>query len=89
MGYTSSISGASVTYGTGGLGGQSDGPPGANPGDGGGGSLSAGFPGQAGANGIVIISYTGPQMATGGTITTSGGNTIHTFTTSGTFTVTG
>jgi hypothetical protein len=28
----------------------------------------------------------GAQQATGGTITTSGGYTIHTFTTSGTFT---
>jgi hypothetical protein len=29
------------------------------------------------------------MTATGGTITTSGGNTIHTFNASGTFTVTG
>jgi hypothetical protein len=34
----------------------------------------------------VIISYvTGTMTATGGTVTTSGGNTIHTFTSSGTF----
>jgi hypothetical protein len=34
----------------------------------------------------VIISYSGSQRGTGGTVTTVGGNTIHTFTTSGTFT---
>lgn len=44
--------------------------------------------GMPGAAGIVVIRYpTGAISATGGTITTSGGNTIHTFTTSGTFTV--
>jgi hypothetical protein len=34
----------------------------------------------------VIIRYLGAQRATGGTITTSGDYTIHTFTSSGTFT---
>jgi hypothetical protein len=34
----------------------------------------------------VIISYSGFQRGTGGTITVSGGSTIHTFTGSGTFT---
>jgi hypothetical protein len=53
----------------------------ANTGDGGTGA-------RAGGSGIVIVSYpTGSITATGGTITTSGGNTIHTFTSSGTFTV--
>jgi hypothetical protein len=33
----------------------------------------------------VVISYPGTQRATGGTVTTSGGYTIHTFTTSGTY----
>jgi hypothetical protein len=42
--------------------------------------------GGSGGSGIVIISYSGAQKGTGGTITSSGGNTIHTFTTSGTFT---
>jgi hypothetical protein len=37
----------------------------------------------------VIISYPGAQKATGGTVTSAGGNTIHTFTTSSTFTYTG
>jgi hypothetical protein len=35
---------------------------------------------------VVIISYAGAQQGTGGTVTSSGGFTIHTFTTSGTFT---
>ncbi len=65
----------------------------ANTGGGGGGSLTnvneAAQPGGAGGSGVVIISYpTGSMTATGGTITILGGNTIHTFTTSGTFTVT-
>jgi hypothetical protein len=34
----------------------------------------------------VIISYPGSQRGTGGTVTTAGGYTIHTFTSSGTFT---
>jgi hypothetical protein len=31
------------------------------------------------------VRYSGPQVATGGTITSSGGYTIHTFTGDGTF----
>jgi hypothetical protein len=38
---------------------------------------------------VVIISYPGSQLATGGTVTSSGGNTIHTFTGDGTFIPTG
>jgi hypothetical protein len=41
--------------------------------------------GGAGGSGIVYISYTGTQRGSGGTVTSSGGNTIHTFTTSGIF----
>jgi hypothetical protein len=37
-----------------------------------------------GGSGIVIISYLGAQQFSGGVVTSSGGNTIHTFTTSGT-----
>ncbi len=59
----------------------------ANTGSGGGGG-SGSNKGGAGGSGIVIISYPGSQVAGGGTVTSSGGNTIHTFTTSGTFTVT-
>ncbi|NTW31035.1 MAG: hypothetical protein HGB12_00095 [Bacteroidetes bacterium] len=58
-------------------------------GGGGGGYNTAYGTGGNGGSGIVIISYpTGTLSATGGTITTSGGNTIHTFTSSGTYTVT-
>jgi hypothetical protein len=35
---------------------------------------------------LVVIRYPGSQRGTGGTVTSSGGNTIHTFTSSGTFT---
>lgn len=59
-------------------------------GGGGGGGRGSGttgtFAGGNGGSGIVIISYPGPQRGTGGTVTSSGGNTIHTFTTSGTYT---
>jgi hypothetical protein len=55
-----------------------------NTGGGGGGGGVSGT-GGAGGSGIVIISYTGAQRGTGGTITTASGNTIHTFTSSGTF----
>lgn len=41
-----------------------------------------------GGNGIVVARYFGAQQATGGTVTTAGGYTIHTFTASGTFTKT-
>ena len=43
-------------------------------------------PGGAGGSGVVIIRYlTGTITATGGTITTNGGYTIHTFTSNGTW----
>jgi len=46
------------------------------------------FHGGSGGSGIVIVRYSGTtQLATGGTITTSGGYTYHTFTSDGTFTV--
>jgi len=58
----------------------------ANTGGGGGG----GFNGTVGAggSGIVIVRYPGPQKAIGGTVTTSAGHTIHTFTTVGSTTFT-
>ncbi len=63
----------------------------ANTGGGGGGAGATDLIQQSGADGgsgIAIISYTtGSVVATGGTITTSGTNTIHTFTSSGTFRV--
>jgi hypothetical protein len=56
---------------------------------GGGGGGNGGTPvydGGNGGSGIVIISYLGAQRGTGGTITSAGGYTIHTFTSSGTYT---
>jgi hypothetical protein len=41
--------------------------------------------GGAGGSGIVIIRYLGSQRGIGGTVTSSGGYTIHTFTTSGSY----
>lgn len=59
----------------------------ANTGGGGGGVYGgASNSGGAGGSGIVVISYAGAQRGTGGTVTSSGGNTIHTFTSSGTYT---
>jgi len=42
--------------------------------------------GAAGGSGVVIVRYLGPQKGTGGTVTSSGGYTYHTFTSSGTYT---
>lgn len=62
----------------------------ANTGGGGGGGASTGdgvsIGGAAGGSGIVIVRYLGGQRGTGGTVTSSGGYTIHTFTSSGAFT---
>jgi len=57
-----------------------------NTGSGGGGSGSNSANGGAGGSGVVIIRYSGAQRGTGGTVTSSGGYTIHTFTSSGTYT---
>ena len=90
---------SSGTAGTGGSGGGGNGGAGASntgntPGTantGGGAGGTAGDPlaatnGQTGGSGIVIISYAGSQVFNGGLVTTSGGNTIHTFTSSGALT---
>jgi hypothetical protein len=59
----------------------------ANTGGGGGGGTRAGSEnGAAGGSGVVILRYVGAQRGTGGTVTSAGGYTIHTFTSSGTFT---
>ena len=88
--------GATATGGAGGAGGGGAGSSGAgngtagssNTGGGGGGAytISSAIAGAAGGSGIVIISYAGAQRGTGGTVTSSGGNTIHTFTSSSTYT---
>lgn len=82
---------ASGTPGSGGSGGGGNGVDGgngqnaaANTGGGGGGANNT-FIGGSGGSGIVIIRYAGAPCATGGTITSAGGYTVHTFTSSGTF----
>ena len=56
----------------------------ANLGGGGGGSpIISGQAGGQGGSGVVIISYAGAQQFGGGVVTSVGGNTIHTFKTSG------
>lgn len=64
----------------------------ATPNTGGGGGGANGYyrggQGGLGGSGVVIIAYkTGTVVATGGTITTANGYTIHTFNSNGTFTV--
>jgi hypothetical protein len=61
---------------------------GTNTGGGGGGASHSSSTGANGGSGIVIVRYFGSQKATGGSITSSGGYTIHTFTSSGSFTPT-
>jgi hypothetical protein len=61
------------------------------PNTGGGGGGTAGYTGEyggGGGSGIVVIRYPGPQIATGGTITQVAGDTIHLFTSTGSFTFT-
>ena len=57
-----------------------------NTGGGGGGASGSTSNGALGGSGIVIIRYAGVQRGSGGTITSAGGYTIHTFTSSGTYT---
>ena len=81
-GFNSGGAGGSGGGGTGGI-SSSVGTAGtANTGGGGGGGPNNN--GSSGGSGIVIISYVGAQQFGGGVVTSSGGNTIHTFTTSGT-----
>ena len=103
-GVSSSISGAVAYYGgggggngdsgsgTGGVGGGGNGGAGGNPGTAGAANTGGGGGGgatYAGGSGVLIVSYaTGSLTATGGTITTAGGRTIHTFTADGTFEIT-
>lgn len=56
-----------------------------NLGAGGGGGGASSAAGGSGGSGVVIIRYLGSQRGTGGTVTSSGGYTIHTFTSSGTY----
>jgi hypothetical protein len=80
-------SGGSAVVGTGGTGGGapggSNGLP--NTGGGAGGTSSGAF--TNGGSGIVIVRYPGAQKATGGTVTSALGYTVHTFTATGALTV--
>jgi hypothetical protein len=83
LGDTNSINNASNgASGSGALGGAGA----ANSGGGGGGGAGGSTPAStaAGGSGIVVIRYPGAARATGGTITTVGTDTVHTFTSSGT-----
>jgi hypothetical protein len=86
IGSAYSISGSSVTYAVGGLGqyNASNTPGTANRGNGGDNSTTINTNSLNGGSGVVIISYAGAQQFGGGVVTSSGGNTIHTFNTSGT-----
>jgi hypothetical protein len=87
--------GGGGSNGTGGAGGAGGGGAGsgstngfagtANTGGGGGGGAATIGNGGNGGSGIVIIAYLGSQRGTGGTVTSSGGYTIHTFTSSSTY----
>jgi hypothetical protein len=58
-----------------------------NTGGGGGGvGQTQNVAGAPGGSGIVIIRYPGAQRGSGGSVTSSGGFTIHTFTGNGTYT---
>ena len=92
--YAGGGGGGTYSGGTGGSGGNGGGGGGAsgtgngtagtaNLGGGGGGAGSSGTAG-AGGSGVVVIAYAGAtQSMAGGTVTISGGNVIHTFTSSG------
>lgn len=89
-GQNNSITGTSVLYSSGGAGqGGSSGGASAYGGGGNGNKAGSGSASD-GQNGVVIIRYTTNTLGncTGGTITYDGADTIHTFTSSGTFSVT-
>ena len=65
---------------------QADGDDGVVNTGGGGGGCGSAYTSGDGGSGIVIIRYSGPQAATGGTVVSANGYTTHTFTSSGTFT---
>ena len=88
-GVASSITGSSVTRAVGGgvTGYNLTGSNGtANTGGGGYGGTTGTTTGYNGGSGLVVIRYLGTQKGTGGTVTSSGGYTIHTFLSSGTYT---
>jgi hypothetical protein len=77
--------GGSGGGGTAGANGGGGGNATSNTGGGGGGNNNSGNGGNGGS-GIIIVRYSGSQKGTGGTVTSVGGYTYHTFTSSGTYT---
>ena len=77
--------GGSSVGGNGGSGGTAATNATANRGGGGGGGGNPATTGGNGASGVVIIRYLGTQRGSGGTVTTVGAYTYHTFTTSSTY----
>ena len=98
-GLSNDINGTSIQYGGGGGGGTyMGGTPGlggsggggnatvggaTNTGGGGGGATNNTGNSGSGGSGVVIVRYSGEQAAAGGTVTQVGGDTVHTFTTTG------
>jgi hypothetical protein len=76
-----------VTYSIGGAGADGSGG-GTTAGCGGNGKKDDSFIGTNGQDGIVIVRYVGPPLASGGTITQSGGYTYHSYPIVGTYTFT-
>jgi hypothetical protein len=81
----SSISGTQILYASGGYANSNTSAGTHYRGIGGDGGISTSAAGKSGGSGSVIIRYEGSQIANGGTVTTDGSYTIHTFTSSGTF----
>jgi hypothetical protein len=79
--FSSGVVNSSGGIGGGGAGGGATGPSNGTANTGGGGGGGYGSNAGTGGSGIVIVRYPGPQKAIGGTVTSSGGFTIHTFTT--------
>jgi hypothetical protein len=80
--------GSALTNSVGGTGGGGafNTPGTANTGGGGGSNNSGSATNRNGGSGIVIVRYSGVQRGSGGTVTSSGGYTYHTFNSSGTYT---
>jgi hypothetical protein len=86
--FSSGVVNSSGGIGGGAAGGGATGPSNGTANTGGGGGGGYGSNAGAGGSGIVIVRYSGPQKAIGGTITSNNGYTIHTFTTVGSTTFT-
>jgi fibronectin-binding autotransporter adhesin len=85
---TTTTAGASVTGGVGGTSAANGSDGWDNTGGGGGGGGTGGSrSGGAGGSGIVVVRYSGPQVLTGGVVSTVGGDTVHQFLDTGTSTL--